>query len=108
MISIGIYNDESKGYIHYEPKTKEVVVSHPSSEVRTRVYKYLTNEREVKLSNSDKVGDFVLAKIVPTDNQGFLEISLCEMFHNIGVHVDWSDKGERVVKSGKVVYEIIN
>lgn len=109
MIHIGIYTDEgSRGYVHYEPSTKEVVVSHPSSDIRTKVYKFLTTEREVRVPMSDNMGDFQDFTIIPSDNQGYLEITLCEMYHRIGVHVDWTDKGENIVKSDKEVYYIIN
>lgn len=109
MIHIGIYTDDDKrGYVHYEPSTKEVVVDHPSSDVRTKVYKYLVTKREVTLSASNEIGDYVKHEIIPKDNQGFLELSLCEMYNNIGVHVDWTDKGERIVKSGATTYHIIN
>lgn len=109
MIHIGIYTDEGKrGYVHYEPSTKEVVVDHPSSDIRTKVYKYLVTEREITLSASHEVGDYMKHKIVPKENIGFLELSLCEMYHTIGVHVDWTDKGERIVKSDTTTYHIIN
>lgn len=109
MKNIAIYTDnEERGYVHYEEDTKEVLVSFSNEQIRRKIYKYLTTEREFILPASSEIGDYMKHITVPTENLGFFELSLCEMYHSIGVHVDWSDRGEKLAKSGNTKYIIVN
>lgn len=90
-MKVAIYVDDKRGYVHYNPFTHKVMVTNPTDKIRWAVHRYLTTERDFHLPGSNEVGDRKIIQGIPTDSTGLLELSLCEMFHTIGVHVDWGD-----------------
>ena len=122
-MKIGIYVDDNRGYIHYNPYTKQITVTNPIDKIRWAVYSYLTTEHSYRVPASNEMGDFREVVVLPTESASHVQFALCEMFSRIGVHVDWKDteneydpdlsryldKSEKVESiNGKCTYEIIN
>lgn len=69
------------------------MVNHPEEEVRQLVKSYLNKEKEFILpaSNHEDVrGHRIKMRAVPTSDDNLLEMALCELHHNTGVHVNWA------------------
>ncbi len=89
MYKVAIHYNEKYGFAKYNPETRELLVTHPNPRVREKVYKYLTTTRSITQPADPKHGGIQLVRITPTDSVEDIDISLCEMFYNIGLHVDW-------------------
>jgi len=120
-----IYTDKDNlGFVFYDENDHSVMVTHPDINIRRIVYSYLTKEKEFTVPASNNVGDSRIIVKKPCENVQFMEMGLCEMFHAIGVHVDWGnpdntggstmepevDKQVTVIKSldDEKSFEIIN
>jgi len=89
-----IHSKGVRGYVDYNPYTREVLVSHEDSEVRRKVYRYLTTEQEFRVSGDPSlVGCFDNRRHIPTEASHWVELALCMLNHRTGVHVDWKDEG---------------
>lgn len=127
MLKIAIHYDGKYGFIKYDPESQEVLVTHPNSKVRDVVYKYLTTTRdfvtELEKPGKNHTGTTGMIYVSPTDSAEYVEMALCEMFFNIGVHVDWNnehnqypeDDNEDIIEKSQVLsvfgedeYQIIN
>lgn len=65
------------------------MVSHPELEVRNRVRNYLNTEKGFRIPLTREVGSRALIYEKPNKSKQFMQMGLCEMYHSIGVHVDW-------------------
>lgn len=95
-MKVAILHEDQYGWVYYDSLNKEVMVSHPNRAVRNTVRHYLNNARPFMFpssNNLEELGNRIAVEVVPTDNQGYLELALSEMFSNTGVRVDWG-KGE--------------
>lgn len=91
-MKIAIYVEEGRGFVYYDPSTRDVMVTHPNMKVRQAVRKYLMTERPFIMSFSKKKGSRTIVYETANNSVHLMEMGLSEMFHNIGVHVDWGDK----------------
>ena len=113
---VSIYTDnDDRGYVNYNPFTREVIVQHPNQNIRKRVYRYLSSKQDIGISKGNEIGSVGITTVNPLDNSTTLQIVLCTMYNKISVHVDWSDAlydkdnsldNEEVVKSEE--YEIVD
>lgn len=113
-MNIRVYTDTGKdGTVQYIEDTKEVLVSSETDNIRWAVYKYLTSKRDFTVPVDEKQGNFMTVSIVPSDDLGFFQLALCEMYGKIGIHVDWKQahysSNKKLVKDldGSMSYKII-
>lgn len=91
-MKIAIHHDGKYGFVHYNKGDQEVMVTHPNPKVRNTVRHYLTNERTFIVPGDDNInhkGNRLPVQLMPNKDEGTMQMALCEMFHNTGVHVDW-------------------
>lgn len=91
-MKVAIYTDKDNlGFVFYNENDHSVMVTHPDINIRRRVHSYLISVKEFTVPGSNNIGDRRLLVKKPCENVQLMEMGLCEMFHNIGVHVDWGN-----------------
>ena len=65
------------------------MVTHPDPSIKKKIRSYLTSKKEFTVAPTEAVGSRALVEAIPTDSIEFMDMALCEMFFNTGVHVNW-------------------
>lgn len=68
------------------------MITHPDRSIRKRVSNYLSSNKDFRVPMTKQRGSFVIVESKSTESPAFLLMGLSEMFHAIGVRVDWNDK----------------
>jgi hypothetical protein len=92
-MKVAIYvkdKNEDTGFVYYNPSDKSVMVTHDDADVRKRVRQYLKATKQFVVPGSIHVGSRRILEAKPIESIEFMDMGLCEMFHSIGVHVDWN------------------
>jgi hypothetical protein len=79
-----------RGKVIYRELTKEISVEFPSEPLRKAIYSYLHTKREFQIPESPGIDDFRIDEVFPYENQTYFELSMCTLWANTGVLVDWS------------------
>jgi len=97
------HHDGKYGFVDYDEDNKEVLVSHPNNDVRLAVKDYLTSPHRFIMSDYKEgiVGNRRIETKKPTESSHHLNMALCEMFFNTGVHVDWAHKNNILSRAEK-------
>ena len=114
-MKIAIHQDGKYGFVQYNAPNGQLMVTHPDGRVRQRARDYLNKDRGFTVVGNHNSREIVYSKAVASHQ--FMDMALCEMFYNTGVHVDWNHAdndfegaNKPILKSmdGDVDYEIIN
>ena len=101
-----IYSGDTTGWVSYDEICHQVMVTSKSEEMRMAVYNYLTTEHQFTMPKG-KSYEYVVE--VPTETIYYLEMALCEMYHSIGIHVNWGKKIQELHDiEDSTKYNIIN
>ena len=52
-------------------------------------------KREFNIPESQKIDDFRVDKVFPKDSTTYFELTMCTLFANTGVHVDWKTQNNK-------------
>lgn len=89
IIEVGIKAGGKTGQVVFDDVANVLRVSHPVKSVRDKVRKYLTTKRIFKIPESDSFDDYREDVALPTDEQTYFRLALCELFTYEGVWVVW-------------------
>jgi hypothetical protein len=85
---IGIKAAGQEGRILYDPEdVAGFIVEHPDPRVVEAVRQHFTTRREFRIPESQEIDDFRVDFVLPTTDENYFIMALCEMQAAIGV--DW-------------------
>jgi hypothetical protein len=88
---VKISKDDKVGFVNYTPETKELIVEFPVANDKRNIIKYLTKKKKFKIPESQRIDDYRIDIMLPTENLMYMELALCELYTHTGVWVNWEE-----------------
>ena len=87
--NIKVSKGKKTGTVFYDSSKKEITVEFSDPDVKNDIELFLSTKRDFNIPESQKIDDFRVDTASPKDNIIYFELTMCTLFANTGVHVDW-------------------
>lgn len=92
-MKVPISKFRQRGFVEYDPRSKELTVEFPDEDVRLEVEGHLTTAQAYRIPESQELDDFREELAVPTDSLMHMELALSALWSHTEAFVHW-DKEE--------------
>jgi len=88
-MKVMVKTKDYKGTVKYDQINRKFTVDFPDVETTRKITKFLSTEREFMIPESARIDDYRVEKRLPSASLMHAELSLCNMYAEIGVYVLW-------------------
>jgi hypothetical protein len=78
---------QPSGWVNYDEETKKLTIEYEGD--FSELKKYLTTAREFRIPESQRIDDFRVDKVKPTESRVYLELALCTSYARVGFWIMW-------------------
>ena len=86
---VKISKNDKIGFINYTPEKKELIVELPESADKRNIIRHLTKKKKFKIPECQRIDDYRIDYVQPTENLMYMELALCELYNETEVLEHW-------------------
>lgn len=106
--SVNENGEKLTGCVYYDPKTKDLLVTHPDTKIRKSVHSYLTNPRVFQIPSGNQVLGHQPCRLTPSDSISHMMKGLSSMGWWTDTQVDWGHKDNDFKDANKSIVKSLN